>query len=233
MKSYGQFCPVAKAAELFCERWNALVLREIWAGSTRFSDIQRGVPLMSPTLLSKRLKQLEAEGVVYRKRSGNSWNYLLTEAGADFVPLIDGLGRWGMRWSRRELAENEVDLGLLLWSIEKSARAEAFGNIRTVVRFEFTDQPAGKRLWWFLNENGKCQMCVQDPGFEVDLFVAGALRDVIHVVRGDLTMAAAINVGRMEVTGPTRLRRKLADWLDINPWGEVNPARRELMRAAE
>jgi DNA-binding HxlR family transcriptional regulator len=231
MKSYGQFCPVAKAAELFCERWTALVLREIWTGSTRFSDIQRGVPLMSPTLLSTRLRQLEAEGIVTRQRDGKSWNYLLTEAGSDFVPLIDGLGRWGMRWSRRELAAKEIDLGLLLWGIEKNARADCFGEARTTIRFDFTDQPAGKRLWWFVNENGKCQMCVQDPGFEVDLFVAGSLRDVIHVIRGDLTMAGAIDTGRMEVTGPTRLRRKLADWLDINPWGHVKPARRELMAA--
>jgi hypothetical protein len=118
-----------------------------------------------------------------------------------------------------------------LWSIEKSARAEAFGEARTVVRIEFTDQPAGKRLWWFVNENGECQMCVADPGFDVDLFVAGGLRDVIHVVRGDISVAAAISAARLEVDGPARLRRNLAQWLDINPWGEVKPARRELMAA--
>src|SRR5262245_63791734 len=112
MKSYGQFCPVAKAAELFCERWTALILRDLAWGATRFSELQRGVPLMSPTLLSRRLKQLEAEGIVERRADGKGGTptYHLTDAGAEFVPVVEALGVWGQRWSRRQLAQGEIDL---------------------------------------------------------------------------------------------------------------------------
>lgn len=230
MKSYGQFCPVAKAAELFCERWTALILRELATGSTRYSQIARGVPLMSPTLLSRRLRQLEAEGVVERRRAeeGKGHSYHLTQAGCEFWPIINGLANWGQRWSRRELAENEIDLGLLLWSVEKCARADAFGGERSVLRFEFTDQPAQKRLWWFVNEGGSCEMCAHDPGFPVDLFVASALADLIYVVRGDLKLERAIASDRLEVIGPAPMRRRLATWLNLSPWAAIAPARERL-----
>jgi len=235
MKTYGQFCPAAKAAELFCERWTALIVREMWVGSTRFSEIHRGVPLMSPTLLSKRLKELEAEGIVERRREEGErgYRYHLTAAGIEFVPLVDALGRWGQRWSRRELAESEVDLGLLLWWIEQHAQAEAFGTGRSVVRLEFTDQTQGKRLWWFINEHGDCQMCVHDPGFEVDLYVTCTLPDMIHLVRGDITVERAIDADRLEVIGPKKLARHLGRWLEISPWSKIEPARREPAVRAE
>ncbi len=127
MKTYGQFCPVAKAAELFCERWTALIIRDLAAGATRFSELHRGVPLISPALLSKRLRQLEAEGIVEKRQIGKTGTYHLTTAGAEFIPLVEALGIWGQRWSRRELVEEEMDLGLLLWSVEGNAKADAFG----------------------------------------------------------------------------------------------------------
>jgi DNA-binding HxlR family transcriptional regulator len=165
MKSYGQFCPVAKAAELFCERWTPLIVRDLATGASRFSELQRGVPLMSPTLLSRRLKQLQAEGVVERRCAvgGKSWTYHLTPAGQEFVPLVEALRIWGQRWSRRQLAEAEVDLGLLIWSLERSVRPDAFGPARSVVRLEFTDQPAAKTLWWFVNQDGRCELCSRIP----------------------------------------------------------------------
>ena len=143
MKGYGQFCPVAKAAELFCEKWTPLIVRDLAWGASRFSELQRGVPLMSPTLLSRRLKQLEAEGVVERKRAGNArtFTYQLTRAGREFIPVIDALGVWGQRWSRRELAEGEIDLGLLMWALERQVDARAFGTGRTVVRLILSEVP--------------------------------------------------------------------------------------------
>ena len=123
MKSYGQFCPVAKAAELFCERWNALIVRDLASGPRRFSELKRGVPLMSPSLLSSRLKWLIDEGVVVRNQNGGGRStYELTEAGKEFIPLVEALGIWGQRWTRRQLREHEIDLGLLVWSLESSYR---------------------------------------------------------------------------------------------------------------
>ena len=124
MRTYGQFCPVAKAAELFCERWTPLILRDLALGASRFSELQRGVPLASPTILARRLAQLVAEGVVERRGGPRGRRtYHLTPAGQDFVPVVMALGLWGQRWSRRELAAHEVDLGLLLWAASASGLA--------------------------------------------------------------------------------------------------------------
>jgi len=223
MRSYGQFCPVAKAAELFCERWTPLIVRDLAAGATRFSELQRGVPLMSPSLLSKRLKELQAEGVVEIRplHNGRGSSYHLTAAGHEFVPLIIGLGTWGQRWSRRQLAEGEIDLGLLIWALERSVDAGAFGKPQSVVRIEFTDQPEGARLWWFINRDGACELCLEDPGFEVDLYLAATLADMIYIVRGDLPLTRALESGRLEAIGAARARKALRAWLNLGPLTKV------------
>jgi DNA-binding HxlR family transcriptional regulator len=227
MKSYGQFCPVAKAAELFCERWTPLIVRDLAAGATRFSELHRGVPLMSPTLLSRRLKQLEAEGVVERRPAGKgrTWTYHLTPAGQEFVPLVEGLGVWGQRWSRRQLAENEIDLGLLIWTIESSVKADAFGAKRAVVRLEFTDQPSGKDLWWFVNQDGACELCLKDPGFEVDLYLACSLPDMVYIIRGDLSLSRALSSERLEAIGSTSATKRLVAWLNLGPLSRIESQR--------
>ena len=226
MKSYGQFCPVAKAAELFCERWTALILRDLVLGSTRFSELQRGVPLMSPTLLSRRLKQLEAEGIVERRpvETGRGSTYHLTPAGAEFAPLVEALGVWGQRWSRRELVEGEIDIGLLIWGPERSVDAGAFDG-RAVVQVSFNDQPAGKTNWWFLNQDGACELCVSDPGFGIDLHLACSLADMIYLYRGDLPLSRAVASDRLEVTGTAAMRKRLAAWLNLGPLSQVTSQR--------
>lgn len=220
MKSYGQFCPVAKAAELFCERWNALIIRDLAHGTRRFSDLQRGVPLMSPSLLSSRLKWLIDEGVVTREGERRSL-YTLTDAGREFVPLVEALGVWGQRWTRRELRDHEVDLGLLVWSLESSSNPNAFGAKRCLIRLELTDQIDSKRLWWFLNQKGKCELCVDDPGGEVNLYLGCSLPDAIYVIRGDLTPQAAIDQQRLEVIGDSWARRAFPKWLNLSPITQV------------
>ncbi len=223
MKSYGQFCPVAKAAELFCERWTPLIVRDLAFGATRFSELQRGVPLMSPTLLSRRLKQLVSEGVVERRRSetGKSWTYHLTPAGLEFAPLVETLGVWGQRWSRRQLAEGEIDLGLLLWTLERSVKANAFGKERAVIHLQFSDQPASKDRWWFVNHRHECELCLEDPGYDVDLYLTCSLPDMIYLVRGDLTLATALSTDRLDVVGSSSARKKLSDWLNLSPLTQI------------
>ncbi len=227
MRSYGQFCPVAKAAEIFCERWTALIIRDLAAGATRFAELQRGVPLMSPTLLARRLRQLEAEGVVERRRGEGrrGFRYGLTRAGREFVPLVEALGVWGQRWTRRDLAPGEVDLGLLLWALERSVRGEALGGGRRVVELELTDQPAGRRRWWFLHEDGRTQLCRDHPGFDVDFYVSGTLRNLIRVVRGDISVGAALDQHRIEVFGAGRARARLRAWLNVSSLAAVRSQR--------
>ncbi len=226
MKSYGQFCPVAKAAELFCERWTPLIVRDLYWGAKRFSELQRGVPLMSPTLLSQRLKQLEAEGIVERKPlpNGKGLGYFLTEAGKEFAPVIDALGVWGQRWSRRQLEEGEIDLSLLVWAIERSVNPNAFGPGRTTVRLELTDQRPEARFWWFINEDGALEMCLEDPGHEVDLYLAASLPDMIYVIRGDISLPRALDSGGLEALGSGFTRDALKAWLNLSPLTAVQPA---------
>lgn len=226
MKSYGQFCPIAKAAEIFCERWTALVIRNLGAGAARFSEIHRGVPHMSATLLTQRLRQLEAEGLVERRRgeTGKSWTYHLTDAGAEFLPLVDALGIWGKRWTRRELAEGELDLGLLIWGLEYSVDPAAFGPERHVLRLDVSDQPEHKRFYWFMCEGAKLDLCVSDPGGGTDLYIAATLADLIRIYRGDITLAAAIEGGRMAVDGTPKLIRKLGRWFNFDTMGRTSSA---------
>lgn len=227
MKSYGQFCPVAKAAELFCERWTALILRDLGFGTSRFARLQRGVPLPSPTVLSRRLRQLEAEGIVERRRSstGRSWTYHLTPAGKEFVPIVSALGVWGARWASRELADHEVDASLLLWALERGARSDAFGDRRVTIKLTFIDQPSRKWHYWYLIEEGTTHLCVTDPGFEVDLYVATTLHDMIYIWRGDLPLARAQDEDRIEVIGEAWVRRAFPQWLARSGYAHINSQR--------
>lgn len=232
MRSYGQFCPVAKASELFCERWTPLILRSLAMGASRFSDLQRGVPLMSPSLLSKRLKQLEAEGILERRKTpnGGAWTYHLSEAGTEFLPLVEALGVWGQRWSRRELEAHEMDIGLLLWGLEHGVAPESLGRDPAVVKLELSDLPAHKREWWFLNRDGGCELCLKDPGYEVDLYLQSTLKDMIYIYRGDLPLARAIETERLEAHGSAQLRRALPAWLNLDRMTEIPSQRADAPR---
>ena len=130
-------------------------MRDLAAGPRRFSELKRGVPLMSPSLLSARLKWLIEEGVIARHDLGEKRPaYALTEAGREFVPLVEALGIWGQRWTRRELKAHEMDIGLLVWGLESATDPNAFGDRRCLVRLELTDQTDAKRFWWFPQPEG-------------------------------------------------------------------------------
>ena len=234
MKTYGQFCPVAKAAELFCERWTALILRDLGLGVSRFAQLQRGVPQASPALLTRRLKQLEAEGIIERRRSerGRSWTYHLTAAGSDFIPVVAALGEWGQKWSRRELATHELNSGLLLWAMERGARADAFGERRSVIKITFADRPANKRHYWFVNEAGRTELCIEDPGLTVDVYVTTTLPDLIYVWRGDVSLTRALNQGRLELLGEAWAVRAFPHWLARSKYANVKSARRNTTRSS-
>ena len=141
MQGYGQFCPVAKTAEIVCERWMPLVLRELMCGSTRFTEIQRGVPLISPSLLSKRLRQLAAVGVVKHTGQGRNSSYALTPAGWELYPLIEAMGVWGQRWARSDYGPDELDPTLLMWDMHRMLAAPGLAAERTVIEFRIRPAP--------------------------------------------------------------------------------------------
>lgn len=218
MMHYRQFCPIAKAAEIIAERWTPLVVHELLAGSVRFSDIRRGVPLMSQTLLSQRLKELERVGIVVRRGvGGGAREWHLTEAGKALGPLIHQFGEWGLRYAQDPLEESDLDVTVLVWNIKRRVDTSVFPGRRTTVHFEFTDAPEGKRLWWLVNEPRAVDLCPFDPGFPVDLYVTTDVRTMVAVWFGKLAWEAGVRSGKVEVTGARQLRERLRNWFLLSP----------------
>jgi DNA-binding HxlR family transcriptional regulator len=224
VRRYGQFCPVAQAAEVITERWTPLVLRELLAGSHRFSDVHRGVPLMSSALLSERLKTLERCGVIERRPGpgGRGHEYHLTQAGEELRPWVELMGVWGQRWVRREVAPEEADLALLMWDMRRNINVERLPERRVVVYFNYRDAPKGKRSWWLvLDPSEEPDLCLTDPGFGVDLTVRTDVVTMAGVWMGDLDLLGAIRSRRIILEGPSPLRRAFPDWLKLNLFASV------------
>lgn len=216
MSTYGQFCPVAKTSELLCERWTPLVLRELMCGSRRFAEIQRGVPTISPSLLTKRLRQLQAAGVVERSAVGNVAEYALTEAGWELYPIIEAMGVWGQRWARSSYTRDELDPGLLMWDMRRMLQPSGLAPRRTVVEFRFRRAPAGRSAYWLVVDDA-IDLCLVDPGHPVDLTVRADLRALTEVWMGDRTMQDARAAGAIELLGSPAISRRFPTWLGRHP----------------
>lgn len=217
---YGQFCPVAMAAEIVCTRWTALLLRELLAGSTRFNDLHRGVPRMSPALLSKRLKELEAAGVIERVTSPRDRNpeYRLTPAGEDLKPLVFGLGIWGQRWIEAQTSLRNLDPSLLMWDMRRNLDPRPMPPRRCVIQILYPGLPPAKRNWWLIVENGKTDLCSVDPGFDVDLYVSTDLRTMTAIWMGLSSVEAEARAGRIELTGDRSVKASMQQWLGLSPF---------------
>ena len=218
--SYHQFCPVAKAMELLDERWTMLVLRELVAGSQRFNDLRRGLPQMSPSLLSKRLGRLATAGVVQRVTVGQEVRYTLTPAGEELGPVIEALGAWGIRWVG-ELGDADLDPKLLLWDMRRNVDHAALPPGRSVVRLTFPEAPAANRNWWLVLTPEDADACDDDPGFPVTVAVSASLRVMTQVWRGDLDWATALRSQQMRVEGASHVRRSLPGWFRLSMFATV------------
>ena len=217
MSGYGQFCPVSKAAEVICQRWTPLILRELLVGSTHFNEIRRGVPTCSPALLSKRLKELETAGVIERVSSSTGTSYNLTEAGSELFPLIQGLGEWGQRWVRSDYRPDDLDPGLLLWDVRRFLSPGGLGADRVVVQLTFPSVPAKQRYFWIVVDERDVDLCLIDPGFDVDVTIEADLRTLTEVWMGDARFVGGLADGRITMHGPTELTRRIPDWFGQHP----------------
>ena len=224
-RSYGQFCPVAMASEILCTRWTVILLRELIAGSTRFNDLRRGIPRMSPALLSLRLKELEEAGVVARLPLASEpgvFEYVLTDAGRELGPIIDGFGRWGQRWVSSELSLEKLDAQLLMWDMRRGLIVDPLPERRCVIQFRYAEQPPSCRCFWLVVEPGNAvQLCSIDPGFDVDLYVATDLRTATAIWMGHERVRDAIETRRMLLTGDPALAGKIEQWLGLSPFARV------------
>lgn len=222
--TYGQFCPVSMAAEILCTRWTMLLLRELAAGSTRFNDLRRGLPRMSPALLSQRLKELEAAEVVCREPSRTEpgvFEYRLTPSGQELGPLVEAFGRWGQRWVSSELSLQHLDATLLMWDMRRGLDPRPLPRRRCVIQFRYPEQPAARRSWWLLvDEEGEVELCQIDPGFDVDLYVSTDLRTMTAIWMGHDTVAAAVGRQRLILTGEAEVSRHMQTWLGLSPFAK-------------
>jgi len=226
MSGYGQFCPVAKASEILAERWTLLVLRELMSGSHHFNELRRGVPLMSPALLSKRLRTLEDHGLVERvSEEGGGVAYHLTRAGEELRPVIEMVGNWGHRWVRTRFTPEDLDPTLLMWDMRRTVQPSAFPGPRTVVQFWLVDMPSSKRCWWLVCEGDEVDLCMSNYGFDVDLQLRTDLATLTRIWLGDIGLVRAQREGLLEVRGSNTLRRCLGRWLRKSPFATVRPAR--------
>lgn len=224
-QGYGQFCPLAKAAELLCERWTMIVIRELVAGSRQFNDLRRGVPLMSPTLLSRRLKQLCEAGVVNRVAAADGRQvYELTQAGRELEPLVAAMGIWGHRWVGSHFEDRDLDVGLLMWDIRRGVNTQSFPDRRVVVEFMFDDAPKGMKRWWLVCQKGEVDLCLEDPGYDVDLVVQSSLRTLTAVWMCRQRLTDAIAGGELKILGPDSLKRQLPIWLQGSPLARMGAA---------
>jgi len=223
--SYKQFCPVAMASEILCTRWTLILLRELMAGSSRFNDLRRGVPKMSPTLLSQRLKELEESGVIDRvaiKSEPNLFEYILTEAGRDLHSVIDTVGNWGQKWVESRLSLRNLDPSLLMWDMRRNLDTTPLPKKRCVIQFLYPKLPVSKKHWWLVIEpDGETDLCWSDPGFDVDLFVTTDIKTMTAIWMGVDTVSNAIKENTLELVGSTSIASSMQSWLGLSPFAST------------
>jgi DNA-binding HxlR family transcriptional regulator len=222
---YGQICPVSKAAELLGERWTLLIIRELVLGTTRFNDFQRALSQISPTLLTKRLNQLEEAGLVVRKTMPNQRRieYHPTAASKELKPIILGLGEWGMRWARGQMNDDELDVEILMYDLQRRIDAEQLPGGRTVIKFFFQALPKFAHWWIVIEPDGTRVLCVHNPRLPVDIELITDLRSMSHVWAGDMDIRMAKDTGRLELKGNAILIRTISSWLRPGTFAHIRP----------
>lgn len=207
------------SAETLCTRWTIVLVRELIAGSTRFNDLRRGVPRMSPALLSQRLKDLEVAGIV--TRDANGLDYRLTPAGRELEPIVDAFGIWGQRWIDHELSLEHLDAQLLMWDMRRNLDPTPLPPRRSVIQFRYPELPEAQRRWWLVvAPDGAVDLCSVDPGFDVDLYVSSDLRTMTAIWMGYESLRAALDEERVIVTGEPAIAAQMQQWLGLSSFAK-------------
>lgn len=221
--SYGQFCPVARAAEIIATRWTPILLRELFAGSTKFNDLRNGVPLMSPSLLSKRLNELEKAGVITKKKpeKGRGWEYLITDSGKELWPIVETLGVWGQKFILSEFEKHELDPTLLMWDIHRRIDCEKFPPDGCfTAHFTLRDAPAERVVWWLVIKDRKVDLCIHDPGHETSLYVVACLKPLTDIWMGRMEIDRAIQTKDLILSGEMKYVKSFSQWFLLSPFAE-------------
>jgi DNA-binding HxlR family transcriptional regulator len=228
MKGYGQFCSIARALDLLGERWTLLVVRELLCGSRRFGDIRRGIPRVSRTMLSARLRELVDAGVIARRHRGHRGHraeppsYELTAAGEELAGVVQGLGAWGQRWLPRELPREDLDADVLLWDMRRRVNLGALPATPVVARIELSDVGGRAGARYLLLRKTEVSLCSANPGFPDELRVRARLRTMTAWWRGDISLADARSAG-MTIEGRKEWVRAFPTWFARYAFAEVTP----------
>jgi DNA-binding HxlR family transcriptional regulator len=223
VRSYGQYCPIARGAEIFAERWTPLIIRNLWLGCGTFSAILAGAPGLSRTLLGQRLKQLERLGIVESavKPDGRGRHYWLTPAGNDLYSVCQSLGEWGAHWL--EIAPEHRDPFIVLWSMSTSTfRRDRLPQGRVVIRFDFLGHRPHER-YWLLVDHGETEVCREYGGLDEDLYVTAEAEAFVKWHVGQLTWAEATRDRRIQLHGPTWLVRAFPTWNARSSFAQIKP----------
>jgi len=225
MLKYGQFCPVSKATEILGEKWTLLIIRELLLGATRFNQIQRGMSKISPTILNKRLNTLRKQGLIVQKRipEQRGYEYQLTEAGRELYPIVLKTAEWGMRWARGQMTDKELDVQLLMSDIQRRINPDKLPGGKTVLRFLFTDLQQYNE-WWIKIQNKEVDLCTENPGNEVDVYMTCDLRTMTEVWMGDLSIQQARADNRLKIVGSSAYVKNIQSWLGLYLLAEIRPA---------
>jgi DNA-binding HxlR family transcriptional regulator len=223
MPDYGNFCPVALGSEVLADRWTPLIVRELILGSTRFNDIARGLPGISRTLLTQRLRHLERKGVIERGPAGRGSEYRLTDAGRDLEPVLLGFGRWAVQWLYDDLDPADVDAITLTWWMHRRVDTERLPDRRVVLELEHTEPE--HVFVWMVFERREASVCIQPPGFDVDVIVRCTTPDLAAVFSGTDTWPHAVASGSIVVQGLPAVARQLPRWFLWSPFADDVRAR--------
>lgn len=222
MKTYGQFCSIAVAAEIFAERWTPLIVRELMAGSSHFSELERGLPRIPKSVLAQRLRSLAAAGVIacQKKSRGRGSEYRLTAAGKDLAEIVLLLGDWGQRWGDVAIGPHNVDPDFLVWDMRRRINVDRLPDQRIVVQIDLTG--TCRHSYWLLLERPEPSMCLIDPGFLVDLLVTADTVALHKVWVGQMEFAVALRSEAIALEGAAPLRRAFPGWLALSVYVERN-----------
>ena len=222
---YGQFCPIAKATEIVGEKWTVLIIREALMGSTRYSEFQRGLSLISPTMLSKRLDSLVGHGLLMKKKipAQKGYEYFPTTSCKELLPIVRSLGNWGMRWARSNLTKTDYDVELLMLYLQRSVVPENLPGNETVIRFKFADIEDLSE-WWLVITGDEVDICVKDPGKEIDVYFTTTVKTMADIWMGDTTYRKAMAGGTLKIVGNRALTRDITAWMNLSVFADLPPA---------
>ncbi|MCK1739816.1 helix-turn-helix transcriptional regulator [Bradyrhizobium sp. 139] len=221
MHRYGQYCPVARAAEILADRWTVLIVRELLADVNHFNELERGLPHMSRTLLAGRLRRLQQAGVLERRGAsrGKQTEYRLTCAGRDLQSIIDQFGGWGARWAFGDPRPNELDPVVLLWWMRRRVRFEAVGKRRVVIQFDFGGGP--RQPYWLLIERADVSVCLKNPGFDIDVIVSTDIVAFYRVWLGSISFSEALHRQQVRLDGTPADVRAFSGWFAWSPMADT------------